>query len=118
MTIDKQDRHLVESMEIDADQDTVTAIRQCIPLLAQIVERSELLAKLSENDRVALLSAAGKIARPGSEEIRKRKKDKKQRKRRAIVEKEKRLRAATGIRKTRKAPVFTAPLKISGPVSV
>jgi hypothetical protein len=116
--IDKQDGHKVGSIEIDEDQNTLTAIRHCIPVLEQIVERSELLAKLSENDRVALLSAAGRIARPGSEEIRKRKKDKKQLKRRASVEKEKRLRAATGIRKAREASVFTAPLKISGPVSV
>lgn len=108
----------MKSMEIDEDQDTLTAIRQCIPVLEQIVGRSELLAKLSENDRVALLSAAGRIARPGPEEIRKRKKDKKQLKLRAVVEKEKRLRAATGIRRAREATVFTAPLKISGPVPV
>jgi NAD(P)-dependent dehydrogenase (short-subunit alcohol dehydrogenase family) len=118
MMIDKQDRYIVASIGIDEDQDMLAAIRHCIPVLEQIVERPELLAKLSENDRVALLSAAGKIARPGPEEIRKRKKDKQQRKRRAIVEKEKRLRAATGIRKAREATVFTAPLKISGPVSV
>ncbi|MCF8076769.1 MAG: SDR family oxidoreductase [Desulfotignum sp.] len=103
---------------MDEDQDTLTAIRHCIPVLEQLVQQSELLAKLSENDRVALLSAAGKIARPGPEELQKRKKDKKQRKRRAIVEKEKRVRAATGIRKARETTVFTAPLKISGPVSV
>ncbi len=93
--------------------DDLTAIRSCIPLLEKIADRSELLAVLSEPERIALITAAGKISRPDKEEIKKRNKDRKQQKRRAIVKKERRLRAATGIRRARGTDVFTAPRQIS-----
>ncbi|WP_291348930.1 SDR family oxidoreductase [Desulfobacula sp.] len=93
--------------------DDLTAIRSCIPLLEKIADRSELLAVLPEPERIALITAAGKISRPDKEEIKKRNKDRKQQKRRAIVKKERRLRAATGIRRARGTDVFTAPRQIS-----
>ncbi|MCK4766925.1 MAG: SDR family oxidoreductase [Desulfobacula sp.] len=93
--------------------DDLTAIRSCIPLLEKIADRSELLAVLPEPERIALITAAGKISRPDKEEIKKRNKDRKQQKRLAIVKKERRLRAATGIRRARGTDVFTAPRQIS-----
>ena len=94
-------------------QDTLAAICGCIPILEKIADQSELLALLPEPERISLLTAAGKISRPDRKEIKKRNKDKKQQKHMAIVEKERRLRAATGIRKAREASVFTAPRQIS-----
>ncbi|HCY88264.1 MAG TPA: oxidoreductase, partial [Desulfobacteraceae bacterium] len=96
-------------------QKTIAAIRSCIPVLEKIAEQSDLLSDLSEDERISLIKAAGKISRPDKKEIKKRNKDKKRQKRLAIQEKERRLRAATGIRKARQANVFTAPLQISGP---
>jgi NAD(P)-dependent dehydrogenase (short-subunit alcohol dehydrogenase family) len=85
----------------------------CIPLLEKIADRSELLALLPETERIALITAAGKISRPDRKEIKKRNKDKNRQNRRVIVEKERGLRAATGIRRAREASVFIAPRKIS-----
>ncbi|SMC99482.1 short chain dehydrogenase [Desulfocicer vacuolatum DSM 3385] len=99
--------------DITDTRDTLNAIRSCIPILEQIVERSELLSHLSETERIALVTAAGKISRPDRKEIKKRNKEKKRQQRLAIVKKERNLRAATGIRKARETDVFTAPMQIS-----
>ena len=96
----------------NAHQDTLTAILGCIPVLEKIAANSELLALLSAPERIALMRAAGKISRPDRKEIKKRNKDKKRRHRRTIVDKERRLRAATGIRRAREAEVFVAPGQI------
>ena len=98
----------------DEKSETLATIRGCIPILEKIANQSELLSHLSEPERIALITAAGKISRPDKKEIKKRNKDRKQQKRAAIVEKERRLRAATGIRKAREAAVFTPPQQISG----
>ncbi len=99
--------------KIDDKQETLAAIRRCIPILEKIADRSELLACLPEPERIALITAAGKISRPDKAEIKKRKKNKKLQKRLAIVKKERRLRAATGIRRARETNIFTAPRQIS-----
>ncbi|RJP84295.1 MAG: SDR family oxidoreductase [Desulfobacteraceae bacterium] len=88
-------------------------MRGCLPLLEKIADQSELLALLTESERIALITAAGKISRPDRKEIKKRNKDKKRQTRMVIVEKERGLRAATGIRRAREAAVFTAPRQIS-----
>ena len=99
--------------ESNDEQDSLKAILDCIPILEKIVAQSELLAQLPESERIALITAAGKISRPDKKEIKKRNKDKRRQKRLAIVEKERRLRASTGIRKARDAEVFTAPQQIA-----
>jgi NAD(P)-dependent dehydrogenase (short-subunit alcohol dehydrogenase family) len=100
------------------EEKILAALDACIPLLETLAEKSELLALLPESQRVALITAAGRISRPDKREIKKRNKDRKQQKRNAIVEKERRLRAGTGIRRAREAAVFTAPQQISGPTPV
>ena len=95
------------------DLSLLDAIKECIPVLETVAEQSELLARLSESDRIALIKAAGKISRPDKKEIKKRNKDKRRLKRLAIVEKQRRLRASTGIRKAREDVVFSAPRQIA-----
>ncbi len=102
-----------DNIENNDRQNTLKEILDCISILEKIVDQSELLAQLSDAKRVALITAAGKISRPDKKEIKKRNKDKRRQKRLAIVEKERRLRAATGIRKAREADVFTAPQQIA-----
>jgi NAD(P)-dependent dehydrogenase (short-subunit alcohol dehydrogenase family) len=101
-----------KNIKVDDIQEALAAILGCIPVLEKIADHSELLVLLPESERIALVSAAGKISRPDRKEIKKRNKDKKQQKRMAIVEKERRVRAATGIRKAREALVFAAPGQI------
>ncbi len=99
--------------KIDEKQETLAAILKCIPILEKIVDRSELLAHLPESDRIALITAAGKISRPDRREIKKRNKDRKRQTRDAIVVKERHLRAATGIRRARETAVYSAPPQIT-----
>jgi NAD(P)-dependent dehydrogenase (short-subunit alcohol dehydrogenase family) len=98
---------------INEKQETVDALLNCIPLLEKIADQPEFLSLLPESRRIALMTAAGKISRPDRKEMKKRNKDIKQQMRMAIVEKERRLRAATGIRRSREASVFSAPLQVS-----
>ncbi|MDD5730422.1 MAG: SDR family NAD(P)-dependent oxidoreductase [Candidatus Omnitrophica bacterium] len=88
-------------------------IADCISLLDGLVKDNDRLLDLSEEQRIALMTAAGKLSRPDRDEIRKRRKDIKKMKRQAVVKHERRARAATGIRSAREAAVFTAPLRIS-----
>lgn len=85
----------------------------CISLIKDMIEDSGQLAYLSAEQRVALLTAAGQLSRPGRDELRKRKRDIRQVKRRAVVKSERRARAATGIRSARETAVFTAPARIT-----
>ena len=86
-------------------------IRACIELLEDLVKNSSELAHLSDEQRIALLTAAGQISRPNREEIRKRTRDRSQLKKQKLINYERRLRAATGIRSAREAAVFLAPVQ-------
>ena len=88
-------------------------IQQCIALLEDLVNNSALLTHLSNDQRVALMIAAGHLSRPDREEIRKRKKQRVQLKRQTIDNHERRVQAATGIRSARETTVFSAPKQIA-----
>ncbi|MBU0671262.1 oxidoreductase, partial [Patescibacteria group bacterium] len=88
-------------------------IQKMISLLNEFVDNSEQLALLSDEQRVALLTAAGKLSRPDKIEARKRIHDIKYVKKQRVVKKEKNARQATGIRRARESDVFSAPLHIS-----
>ena len=87
-------------------------IQECIALLNSFVENSEQLAYLSKEQRIALITIAGKLSRPDRYEIKKRKKDSRRIKKQRVINYEKRARAATGIRSAREAAVFAAPAQI------
>ena len=92
----------------------MASVKGCIAILQKIAHQSELLSQLPETERIALITAAGKISRPDKEALKERKKERKHQKRLAIVEKERRLRAATGIRRAREEKIFSAPQQICG----
>ncbi len=92
---------------------TKEQIQSCINLLEDLVNNSVEMAHLLDQQRIDLLSAAGKISRPEPGEIRKRKKDRVRLKRQRIDDHERSVRAATGIRSAREAAVFTAPKQIT-----
>ena len=87
-------------------------IQKAIALLNEFVQDSDQLAALSHEQRVALLTAAGKLSRPDKIEARKRIHAIKYRKKQRVVNKEKNARQATGIRQARAAEVFSAPSPI------
>ncbi len=97
----------------DHTEENLSVIRKCIPILETLAADSRLLAGLSEQERIDLITAAGKISRPDRKEIKKRNKEKKRLDRMAVTQKERSLRRDTGIRKAREAIVFEAPMQIA-----
>ena len=84
-------------------------IQECIILLEDLHNDTGLFAQLTDAQRVALMSAAGRFSRPDRQESRKRKRAIRQLQHQRIVKSERSARASTGIRTAREAPVFTAP---------
>ena len=104
-------------LEAGPEEALLADICRCIPVLEALADQTDLLAKMPEADRIALLVAAGKISRPDRAEIKKRNKDIKRELRLAVVAREKQMRAETGIRKARQETVFSAPPMIEGPAT-
>lgn len=94
---------------------TPDQIEKSIDILSKLADQMHLIGALSEDKRVALLRAAGRLSRPNKEEIRARNKEIKRVRRSKIVADDRAARAQTGIREARLNPVFVAPLQITGP---
>ncbi|MBU0994246.1 MAG: SDR family oxidoreductase [Proteobacteria bacterium] len=92
-------------------------ILKSIKVLEHLIENSEPLSMLSDDQRISLLTAAGRLSRPDRHEIKKRRKDKNKAIRQRIIDKERHARAATGIRSVRTAPVFKVPAQLNSPDS-
>lgn len=90
-------------------------ILKCTEIIESLVKDSALLAKLSETQKIALLRAAGSLARPSKEERKKRRKDKKKEKQQVIAKKDHLSREKTGIRQARVEKVFVAPKQLENP---
>lgn len=87
-------------------------IAECIALLERLAGDSELFAGLSEEQRIALLMAAGRLSRPARHEMIKRKKNLRLLEHRKEAKQNSVARAATGIRHARQSSVFTAPPRL------
>jgi NAD(P)-dependent dehydrogenase (short-subunit alcohol dehydrogenase family) len=92
---------------------TSEEITKCISILESLIENSGQLAAVTEAQKVALFTAAGKLSRPDRNEAKKRNKEIKQVQRQIAVKRERDARAVTGIRLAREAAVFTAPLQLT-----
>ncbi len=88
-------------------------IKKCILLLQELLKDSEQLAKLSHDERVALLTAAGQLSRPHKNDVRKLKNEIRRLERQKIVKHERGVRATTGIRSARETTVFAVPAQIT-----
>lgn len=93
--------------------DTQQDINGCIRLLEEFIQNSGLLAELPEEQRIALLKAAGRLSRPDRSEHIKRSRDIRRVRGRRVFESEKRARQATGIRSARQSAIFSAPGQIT-----
>lgn len=89
-------------------------IQNCIALLERLALDGTRLANLPESQRIALMTAAGRLSRPDRDQQRKRTREKRRAERHTIVREERNARAATGIRRAREVEVFAAPKQIPG----
>lgn len=88
-------------------------IQAAIATLETLLTNNELWADLSEDQRIQLISAAGRLSRPSKDEINKRNKDIDRAKRGKIAKADRRARALTGIREARTNSVFVAPKQVA-----
>ncbi len=88
-------------------------IDRCIDMLENMASQSEIIANIPESQRIALLSAAGKISRPDRKYLKQRRKELNKIQRQPIVAKERQARASTGIRSARDVDVFESPAQIT-----
>lgn len=91
---------------------TANEIDACIQTLEYLLQDTTRLANLPDEQRINLLSAAGRLAKPGPNENLKRKNELKKARRDRSRERERTARAMTGIRQARLLPVFSAPPQI------
>ncbi|WP_109830759.1 SDR family NAD(P)-dependent oxidoreductase [Reichenbachiella versicolor] len=84
-------------------------IEKCVTILETLSSDVEQLSALSEEDRIAVMKAAGKLTRPNRDEFAQRRKDTKKAAKRKQQERDRHARKATGIRSAREATIFEAP---------
>jgi NAD(P)-dependent dehydrogenase (short-subunit alcohol dehydrogenase family) len=87
-------------------------IQNCLKVLEGLATKSEQLALLDPEQRLAMFRAAGTISRPDREEVKKRHKAAKKIKRETEKQINRNARKLTGIRSAREVPVFSAPEQI------
>ena len=91
-------------------------IRQCLAVLDRLSTDGASFAALSEDLRIAVLTAAGRLSRPNRLDQRLRNRQIKKDRRARIVAGDRDLRRSTGIRAARQQTVFSAPTQIAGEV--
>lgn len=84
-------------------------VKKCISTLESLLQDTNQLFELPEQERVALMKVAGLLSRPTKDEQDRRRKDAKKAAKRKQREREKHARKETGIRSAREAAVFEAP---------
>lgn len=88
-------------------------IEKCIVMLERMAQQGEVIAHIPESQRVALLSAAGRISRPDRKYLKKRRKEINRIQRQPVITKDRRARASTGIRSARESDIFESPSQIT-----
>ena len=96
--------------QIEGDQPiTPEDLATCLSVLDTLNSQTDLIFELSQDERIALLKAAGKLSRPTRDEFSRRKKDAKKAQKRKQAARDRAARKVTGIRSAREAHIFTAP---------
>ncbi|WP_127716250.1 SDR family oxidoreductase [Halobacteriovorax sp. HLS] len=91
---------------------TQSELDTALNFLDMMVNHSEQLVHLSEQDRVKLLTLSGRLSRPDRKEIKKRQKDVKRIRKKKKALDDRNARANTGIRSAREDAIFVAPKMI------
>jgi len=97
----------------DKETFTLKEIDRCIHILKQLSDNYEDFSALPKETQIEIMKVSGKFSKPDADQLKLRKKTIRNIKRQQVVVKEKKARAATGIRIAREAAVFSAPLQIS-----
>lgn len=84
-------------------------LRRCAAVLQAIAHDRALLAPLSRDERIALLTAAGQVSYPSSRDKKHLARAERRQQRQAAREADKKARASTVIRQSRQVPVYQAP---------
>ncbi|MBT3220322.1 MAG: SDR family oxidoreductase [Proteobacteria bacterium] len=87
-------------------------IQACIETLEHLVAHGDELIEIPEDQRIALFTAAGRVARPDREERLLRRRATKTARRQLARQADKRARAATGIRKARTSSEYSSPARV------
>jgi NAD(P)-dependent dehydrogenase (short-subunit alcohol dehydrogenase family) len=95
--------------DMDICKTSKEEIEACIQTLHKFIEDPKLVFELPEEQRVALIKAAGKFSRPTREEYKRSKKDAQKATKRKQKERDKHARKETGIRSAREDIIFKAP---------
>ncbi|MCB0309277.1 MAG: SDR family oxidoreductase [Bdellovibrionales bacterium] len=103
---------MIESEKEKADI-SPESIKSTIAFIETLVDDTEKLGLLTEEERKRLLIAAGKLSRPDKLERQRRGKKIRSAQKRAVIQHDRELRTKTGIRSARQVDVFTAPLQIT-----
>ena len=96
----------IEDPNTEAFADRLSAATE---LLESIVADRTLLAAVSADERARLLTAAGQVSRPDAPSRRRLLKAMQRQHKAAKLERDERIRAESGIRALRRAPIFTTP---------
>lgn len=88
---------------------TEKEIDDCISVISHLVNNSWDFAALPKEKQIEIMKVSGMLSRPDCKEIKQRNRDARKLKRQQGAAKEKKARAATGIRKAREVEVFSAP---------
>src|SRR5690554_4874669 len=101
-------------MEINKEKNKLSKdqIDHCISNLEKLNEDTNQIFEIPIEQRIELITQAGRLSRPQRDEFRKRKKDAKKVLRRKAAERDKHARNKTGIRSAREASIFIAPKMI------
>lgn len=91
---------------------SMTDLTQCLSLLETIADDLALLSKLSEDDRIRLLTAAGRIVHPDKEDVLKRRRANRKARKEALRNNDRAVKAATSIRALRMDSVFVPPPRL------
>ena len=95
--------------EGDTQKVTRDQIEKCIQVLKELVDDTNQLFDLPEDQRISLMAAAGALTRPNRDEFARRRKDAAKAAKRKMIERDKHARSETGIRSAREAAIFEAP---------
>ncbi len=90
-------------------------IKKCIAVLEKLSVNTNQVFELPEQQRIALMKAAGMLSRPNRDKFQQRRKDAKKAAKRKMIERDKHVRKKTGIRSAREATVFIAPTILETP---
>ena len=97
---------------IEAKKLTTEDLKISLDVLKSLVQDSDALVLLDQQDRIELLKAAGILSRPDRTELKKRRKALNNQRKNKIRKKDRAARGKTGIRAARTSDVFTAPYQL------